>query len=237
MINKCNMHRRRTAELKETILIVDDERGIVDMMRTYFSPQYEILTAYSGEEAIKKAEKQPDLILLDINMPEIDGLTVCQTIREHITCPILFLTARIESADKISGFQAGADDYIVKPFDLDELAARIAAHLRREQRRHNQSIVRFFGELAVDYSARTVAVHGESVSLSKREFDILELLSLNAGQVFDRERIYETVWGIDGDGSSDTVMEHIRKIRVKLAAHTHHSYIETVWGCGYKWNV
>lgn len=223
--------------MKETILIVDDERGIVDMMSTYFSPQYAVLTAYSGDEAIKKAEKQPDLILLDINMPGIDGLTVCQTIREHITCPILFLTARIESADKISGFQAGADDYIVKPFDLDELAARIAAHLRREQRRNSHSIVRFFGELAVDYSARTVAVNGESVALSKREFDILELLSLNAGQVFDRERIYETVWGIDGDGNSDTVMEHIRKIRAKLAAHTLHSYIETVWGCGYKWNA
>lgn len=223
--------------MKETILIVDDERGIVDMMSSYFSPKYEVLTAYSGEEAIKKAEKQPDLILLDINMPGIDGLTVCQTIREHITCPILFLTARIESADKISGFQAGADDYIVKPFDLDELAARIAAHLRREQRRNSQSIVRFFGELAVDYSARTVAVNGESVALSKREFDILELLSLNAGQVFDRERIYETVWGIDGDGNSDTVMEHIRKIRAKLATHTLHSYIETVWGCGYKWSA
>lgn len=224
-------------ELKQTILIVDDEHGIVDMMKAYFSPQYEVLTAYDGEEAIQKAEKQPDLILLDINMPGIDGLTVCQTIREHITCPILFLTARIESADKISGFQAGGDDYIVKPFDLDELAARIAAHLRREQRRNSQSIVRFFGELAVDYSARTVAVNGESVTLSKREFDILELLSLNAGQVFGRERIYETVWGIDGDGNSDTVMEHIRKIRAKLAAHTLHSYIETVWGCGYKWNA
>ena len=223
--------------LKETILIVDDERGIVDMMNTYFSPQYEVLTAYSGEEAIQKAEKQPDLILLDINMPGIDGLTVCQTIREHITCPILFLTARIESTDKINGFQVGADDYIVKPFDLDELAARIAAHLRREQRRHNQSIVRFFGELAVDYSARTVTIHNKPVILSKREFDILELLSLNTGQVFDRERIYEAVWGIDGDGNSDTVMEHIRKIRSKLAVHTLHSYIETVWGCGYKWNV
>lgn len=224
------------SKLKETILIVDDERGIVDMMNTYFSPQYEVLTAYSGEEAMQKAEKQPDLILLDINMPGMDGLTVCQTIREHITCPILFLTARIESADKINGFQAGADDYIVKPFDLDELAARIAAHLRREQRRQSQSVVRFFGELAIDYSARTATVHGKSVPLSRREFDILELLSLNAGQVFDRERIYETVWGIDGDGSSDTVMEHIRKIRAKLAAHTLHSYIETVWGCGYKWN-
>lgn len=225
------------SELKETILIVDDERGIVDMMNTYFSPQYEVLTAYSGEEAIQKAEKQPDLILLDINMPGIDGLTVCQIIREHIACPILFLTARIESTDKITGFQAGADDYIVKPVDLDELAARIAAHLRREQRRHNQSIVRFFGELAVDYSARTVTIHNEPVILSKREFDILELLSLNTGQVFDRERIYEAVWGIDGDGNSDTVMEHIRKIRAKLAAHTLHSYIETVWGCGYKWNA
>lgn len=225
------------SELKETILIVDDERGIVDTMKAYFAPQYEVLTAYSGEEAIQKVERQPDLILLDINMPGMDGLTVCQTIREHIACPILFLTARIESTDKITGFQAGADDYIEKPVDLDELAARIVAHLRREQRRHNQSIVRFFGELAVDYSARTVTIHNEPVILSKREFDILELLSLNTGQVFDRERIYEAVWGIDGDGNSDTVMEHIRKIRAKLAAHTLHSYIETVWGCGYKWNA
>ena len=225
------------SELKETILIVDDERGIVDTMKAYFAPQYEVLTAYSGEEAIQKVERQPDLILLDINMPGMDGLTVCQTIREHVACPILFLTARIESTDKINGFQAGADDYIVKPVDLDELAARIAAHLRREQRRHNQSIVRFFRELAVDYSARTVTIHNEPVILSKREFDILELLSLNTGQVFDRERIYEAVWGIDGDGNSDTVMEHIRKIRAKLAAHTLHSYIETVWGCGYKWNA
>ena len=230
-------HKEGVSELKETLLIADDERGIVDTMKAYFSPQYEVLTAYSGEEAIQKAEMQPDLILLDINMPRMDGLTVCQTIREHVACPILFLTARIESTDKINGFQAGADDYIVKPVDLDELAARIAAHLRREQRRHNQSIVRFFGELAVDYSARTVTIHNEPVILSKREFDILELLSLNTGQVFDRERIYEAVWGIDGDGNSDTVMEHIRKIRAKLAAHTLHSYIETVWGCGYKWNA
>ena len=160
------------SELKETLLIADDERGIVDTMKAYFSPQYEVLTAYSGEEAIQKAEMQPDLILLDINMPRMDGLTVCQTIREHVACPILFLTARIESTDKINGFQAGADDYIVKPVDLDELAARIAAHLRREQRRHNQSIVRFFGELAVDYSARTVTIHNEPVILSKRYFTL-----------------------------------------------------------------
>lgn len=222
--------------MKPTLLIVDDEPGIVETMKSYFSPQYDILTAYSGQEAVQKAENQPDLILLDINMPGMDGLSVCRTIRAHVACPILFLTARIESADQIIGFQAGADDYILKPFDLDELAARIAAHLRREQRRISPSNLRFFGECAVDYSARTVTVHGEDVPLSRREFDILELLSLNAGQVFDRERIYETVWGIDGDGSSDTVMEHVRKIRAKLARHTLHSYIETVWGCGYKWN-
>lgn len=169
-------------------------------------------------------------------MPNIDGLTVCETIRNYVNCPILFLTARVESADQIAGFQAGADDYIRKPFDLDELAARIAAHLRREQRRQNASIVRFFGDLAIDYTARTVTVQGEPVTLSRKEFDILELLSLHAGQVFDRERIYESIWGIDGEGSSDTVMEHIRKIRAKLAKHTCSNYIETVWGCGYKWN-
>ena len=223
--------------MKPTLLIVDDEPGIVDTMKAYFSPQYQVLTAYSGGGAIQKAGKQPDLILLDINMPGMDGLAVCQTIREHLTCPILFLTARVESADQIAGFQAGADDYIVKPFDLDQLAARVAAHLRREQRRSSPSAVRFFGECVVDYSARTVIIQGQGVSLSRREFDILELLSLSAGQVFDRERIYETVWGIDGEGNSDTVMEHIRKIRAKLAAHTLHSYIETVWGCGYKWNA
>ena len=222
--------------MKQKILIVDDEYGIVDMMKSYFQARYEVLTAYSGKEALEKAARNPELILLDINMPEMDGLAVCRRLREYISCPILFLTARVESADKISGFQAGADDYIVKPFDLEELGARVDAHLRREKRREKCMTVRFFGELAIDYSARTVAAGGEPVALSKREFDIVELLSLNEGQVFGRERIYETVWGIDGEGSSDTVMEHIRKIRAKLGAHTLHNYIETVWGCGYKWN-
>lgn len=222
--------------MRQKLLIVDDEQGIVEMMKSYFERQYDVLTAYNGREAMVRAAQKPDLILLDINMPGMDGLTVCQNIREYVSCPILFLTARVESSDKIIGFQAGADDYIVKPFDLDELAARVAAHLRRERRRQESGIVRFFGELAIDYSGRSVMVGGEQVSLSRKEFDIVELLSLNAGQVFDRERIYERVWGIDGDGNSDTVMEHIRKIRAKLAGHTMHSYIDTVWGCGYKWN-
>lgn len=100
------------------LLIVDDEQGIVDIMKSYFSAEYEILTASNGQEAIRKAQEQPDLILLDINMPGMDGLSVCRSIRDHVSCPILFLTARVESADQILGFQAGGDDYIVKPFDL-----------------------------------------------------------------------------------------------------------------------
>jgi len=227
--------------MRYKILIVDDEPGITDMIREYFEPEYEVYTADSGEEAIKKLSVKPDLILLDINMPKMDGLEVCRKIRGFVTCPILFLTARVESPDKITGFQAGADDYIVKPFELDELGARVAAHLRREQRtldnRAAGRAVRFFGELAVDYGTRSVSVNGNLVLLTKREFDILELLSKNMGQVFDRERIYDMIWGIDGEGNSGTVMEHIRKLRAKLAEHTLHSYIETVWGCGYKWNA
>ncbi len=223
--------------MTKKILLVDDELGIISILKNYFRIEgYQVYTAINGTEALKKASVNPDIILLDINMPEIDGLTVCERIREQISCPILFLTARIETNDKIKGFSVGADDYIVKPFDLDELGARVAAHLRRENRKQEQGILRFFGEMAIDYTKRETTIGKTPIILSKKEFDIVELLSMNSGQVFDRERIYEAVWGIDGDGNSDTIMEHIRKIRAKLAAHTLHSYIETVWGVGYKWN-
>ncbi|MDO4275568.1 MAG: response regulator transcription factor [Eubacteriales bacterium] len=218
------------------ILIVDDEKGVVQMLQSYFVMSgYEVYTAYNGKEALVKLKYCPHIILLDINMPEMDGLAVCERIRQHISCPILFLTARIETTDKIRGFQAGADDYIVKPFDLDELGARVAAHLRRENRRQEPSLLRFFGNMSINYSKREVKIDNTSVPLSKKEFDIVELLSLNPGQIFDRERIYESVWSLDSDGNSDTVMEHIRKIRAKFSACTLHNYIETVWGVGYKW--
>lgn len=223
--------------MKSKLMIVDDEAGIVNMMKKYFLMcGYEVITALDGREALEKVSCNPDLILLDINMPGMDGLEVCEHIRSYISCPIIFLTARIENNDKIIGFRAGADDYIVKPFDIDVLAARVEAHLRREQRRTTTSTIRFFGDLAIDYSSRTVSINHEQISLSKREFDIVELLSMNEGQVFDRERIYEAIWGLDGDGYSNTVIEHIRKIRAKLSGKTLHNYIETVWGCGYKWN-
>lgn len=223
--------------MSQKILVVDDEPGIVAIIQSYFETAgYQVITAYSGNEAMKKLTHHPDLILLDINMPDIDGLTVCQNIREHITCPILFLTARIEIADKIKGFSVGADDYVQKPFDLDELGARVSAHLRRESRKQEQASLRFFGDLVINYTKREITIRQKYISLSRKEFDIIELLSTNAGQVFDRERIYERVWGLEGTGNSDTIMEHVRKIRNKFAEHTLHNYIETVWGVGYKWN-
>lgn len=223
-------------DVSKTVMVIDDEKDLVSVMKSYFEmSDYHVVTAYNGTEALQKLSCNPDVVLLDINMPDIDGLTICKTIREHITCPILFLTARIETADKIKGFSAGADDYIVKPFDLDELGARVAAHLRRENRRQEQSTLRFFSDMVIDYSKREVSICGEKVALSKKEFDIVELLSVNAEQVFDRERIYELVWGLEGDGNSDTIMEHIRKIRSKFTASSSHNYIETVWGVGYKW--
>lgn len=180
-------------------------------------------------------EKQPDIILLDINMPETNGFEICQRIRDHISCPILFLTARIEDADKVKGFAVGADDYIVKPFSLMELEARVYAHLRREKRHAFETQIRFSEDFTIDYSERCLYFDEKRVELAKKEFDIVELLSQNPGQVFDKERIYERIWGYDSEGDSSVVVEHIRRLRSKIAAYTDYVYIETVWGCGYKW--
>ena len=219
------------------LLIVDDEPDIVAMLSGFFTGKgYQVLTAQNGREALKKAEQSPDLILLDVAMPEMDGLAVCQAIRDRLACPILFLTARIEDTDKVRGFSAGGDDYILKPFSLVDLEARVQAHQRREARHQSQARVRCAGELAIDFLERRVFFGKEEIPLTKKEFDIVELLSQNPGQVFDKERIYEKIWGYDSEGSSGVVAEHIRRIRTKLAAHTDRAYLETVWGCGYKWN-
>lgn len=223
--------------METKLLIVDDEPDIVAMLASFFTGKgYQILTAQSGREALLRAEQSPDLILLDVSMPDLDGLAVCQAIRDHISCPILFLTARIEDTDKVRGFSAGGDDYILKPFSLVELEARVQAHLRREARHQSQARVRFAGELAIDYGEQRLFFGKEEIPLTKKEFDIVELLSQNPGQVFDKERIYEKIWGYDSEGSSGVVAEHIRRIRAKLAVHSDRVYLETVWGCGYKWN-
>ncbi len=222
--------------MRNKILIVDDEIDIVSMLKNYFELNgYDVITATNGLDAISKAEKQPDIILLDINMPGIDGMEVCSRIRNFVACPILFLTARIEDGDKIKGFGVGADDYIVKPFSLDELGARVAAHIRRERRHTDTPKVRFNDRLAIDYNERCLYYDGDMISLAKKEFDIIELLSQHIGQVFSKERIYELVWSYDSEGDSSVVAEHIRRIRTKFSNAGMKPYIETVWGVGYKW--
>lgn len=216
------------------ILAADDEQDVLSLLKDYFEINgYEVITAENGRDAIEKIKKNPDIILLDINMPGMDGISVCKTIREYVSCPILFLTAMTEDYEKITGFSAGGDDYIIKPFSIDELGARVAAHIRREHRETAVSNVRFFNQISIDYSARTISVKGEKIEFAKKEFEIIEFLSMNMGQVFDKERIYEKIWGYDAEGNASVVTEHIRRIRVKLTSEAYH--IETVWGIGYKW--
>ncbi|MGN0402761.1 MAG: response regulator transcription factor [Acetatifactor sp.] len=218
------------------ILIVDDEQAIVSLLEDYLRlNNYEVMVAYDGNGAVKQALQQPDLILLDVNMPGCDGFSVCKQIRDYVTCPIIFLTARIEDSDKIEGFSVGGDDYIIKPFSMDELGARIAAHIRREHRESRVKNVRVFHDLLVDYNLKTVSHNGEVIEFAKKEYEIIELLSGHVGQLFDKERIYESVWGYDAEGSSSVVAEHIRRIRRKLISVTGREYIDTVWGLGYRW--
>lgn len=220
----------------QKIMIIDDEIDILHMLERYFRLNgFSVITAEGAEEAMSKLAQQPDLILLDINMPGMDGLSLCKNIRDYVTCPIVFLTANTNDQDKIKGFSVGGDDYIVKPFSIDELGARVSAHLRRENRNKSKSQVLFDLDFIIDYSQRAVFYQGNEIPLTKKEFDILEVLSQNPGQVFDKERLYEAAWGLDGLGNNSVIAEHISQIRAKLAAVGARQYIETVWGVGYKW--
>lgn len=220
------------------LLAADDEEEICRMLKDYFEMLgYAVYTANSGEEALDLLHMQPDLILLDVNMPGMDGLDLCRRIRDSVNVPILFLTAKIEEQDRVEGFLAGADDYILKPFSMEELQARVMAHLRREARRTDRKNVMNTGPVLVDYADRKVSVQGNEVNLTKTEFDILELLSKNRGRIFDKETIYEKLWGYDKEGNSESITEHIRRIRKKIGAHTGQEVIETVWGVGYRWII
>lgn len=226
-----------------TILIIDDEKDLVKLLEKKIKENgHEVLVAFDGEEGIEKSKLNPDLILLDIMMPKIDGFEVCQKIRDNVVCPIIFLSARQSETDKIRGFNLGGDDYITKPFGLRELLAKIEANLRREKRsqylnEENKRRKLYFGNLSLDIKDRVVEVYGKEIPLTKTEYEIVELLALNAGQVFTKEQIYEKVWGYDKDGDNTTVVEMIKKIRRKFSTiDDTEQYISTVWGIGYKWN-
>lgn len=218
------------------LLIADDDEELVKMLKSYLEIKgFEIITAGDGLEVLEKLSKNPDLILLDINMPRMDGIEVCRKIRNETACPILFLTARVEEQDRVNGLLSGGDDYITKPFSLKELEARITAHLKREERQKFRTSSRYENGLWIDYAGKEVRFEGKEIPLTRLEYEIVEFLSAHPGQVFDRERIYERVCGYDAEGDSRVVTELVRRIRKKFSVCLKEEVIETVWGSGYRW--
>ena len=219
------------------MLIVDDEEKIRAVVREYAEfEEFEVTEARDGMEAVALCrENDYDIIIMDVMMPRLDGYSACKEIRKQKDVPIIMLSARGEEYDKLFGFEMGVDDYVVKPFSVDELEARVAAHLRREKRHGSSAIVQFDNNIVIDYSSRVVFYRNAEINFTKKEFDIIEFLSQNKGIIFDRETIYEKVWGLDGSGDNSVITEHIRRIRTKFLSIGDNPYIETVWGCGYKW--
>lgn len=219
------------------ILIVDDERDIADMLESYFRLEgYRTIVAHDAAGALTAAHRSPDAILLDVNLPDADGFSVCREVRGLVACPIIFLTARVEDADALSGFAAGGDDYVTKPFSLEVLGARVRARLARERRSSGRATVRFPGGVSVDLARREVRVGERVAQLARKDFDIVALLAKRPGQVFGRDMIYERVWGEPGDSS--VVTEHVRRIRRALAeAGCETEPVATVWGVGYSWRA
>lgn len=217
------------------ILVVDDEERITKLIRNILIQDGHIITSYLNFDEVKEDELPSfDMILLDVMMPGTDGFEACRKMRSKVDCPILFITAKTEEEDIVYGFGLGADDYIKKPFGMDELKARINAHLRREKRTHN--VVIRSGDIQLDLQGMKLMVRNETINLTKGEYQICEFLAKHKGQVFSREQIYEAVFGYDGESNDSTIATHIKNIRNKLSE-ADVSPIETVWGIGYKWTI
>ncbi|OBZ18421.1 DNA-binding response regulator [Bacillus sp. FJAT-27264] len=217
------------------ILAVDDEVGILILIRNILIKDGHSVTTLSEPEQITALNPGFfDLILLDVMMPGIDGFALCERIRGIVDCPILFLTAKTLEDDIMYGLGLGADDYILKPFGTGELRARVNAHLRREQRERRSMLS--IDEVHFNLLAKEMHVQEDKVPLTKSEYKICEFLARNRGQVFSKEKIYESVFGFDGESDSAAVAEHVKNIRAKLARYEQLP-IETIWGIGYKWRT
>ena len=221
--------------MKEHILVVDDDSSILELVEDVLTDSgLDVTTASSGEEALSLIHHNTyDLIILDIMMRGISGLDVCRQVRSTVTCPILFLSAKSDVKDIVTGLGLGADDYMTKPFALEELAARVQAHLRR-QARSAPPVSRGpieIGEIRLDPDSRTVTRNGEPVALSTREFELLEYLMSHAGVTLSRDRLYHEVWGTDY-GDVGAVAINVKNLRAKLDPEW--AYIQTIWGSGYR---
>jgi two-component system, OmpR family, response regulator VicR len=224
------------------ILVVDDEKPIADILQFNLKKEgYEVVCAYDGNEALKKVEEfQPDLILLDIMLPQRDGMEVCREVRKKYETPIIMLTAKDSEIDKVLGLELGADDYVTKPFSTRELIARVKANLRRHQQVINMADIEdetneiAIGSLTIHPDAYVVSKRGETIELTHREFELLHYLAKHIGQVMTREHLLQTVWGYDYYGDVRTVDVTVRRLREKIEdSPSNPTWIVTRRGVGY----
>ncbi len=224
--------------MKKKILLVDDEKTLVKTLTYNLEKDgYQVISAYDGEEALNKVESDnPDLIILDLMLPGVDGFEVCRRVRKSMDLPIIMLTAKGDDIDKILGLELGADDYLTKPFNPRELLARVKAILRRSEPQGSslKNILKI-QDLQVDLYQHKVRVKGEEIDLTSKEFALLNLMASNPGRVYSREQLLEQIWGYNYYGDARTVDVHIRHLREKIESDpSNPRYVLTVWGTGYK---
>jgi len=225
----------------KTVLLVDDEQAIRELLALYLNKEgFTVQEASDGAEAlIKNQEYKPDIIILDIMMPVLDGLEVCRQIRKFSNIPIIMLTSRAEDEDRIMGLELGADDYVTKPFNSREVVARVKAVLRRLAAPRQQSAPALsYPHLTIDMAKHTVTAFDQEISFANKEIELLWELAAQPGRAFSREQLLESVWGYSYCGDTRTVDTHIKRIRKKLAINATSPWdIKTVWGIGYKFEV
>ena len=223
------------------ILVADDDTNVHQSLKAYFRREgYQMISTYDGNQALDQVRRsRPDIVILDIMMPGMDGLMLCREIRKDSTVPIIMLTAKGEEFDKLLGLEMGADDYITKPFSPREVLARVKAVLRRlhEMKPEAKSAHLVMGNLDIDMNAFTVRLNGEMVPCTPKETEILWTLASNPGMVFSREHLLQSVWGYDFLGDTRAVDSHIKRIRAKLCNDNNDWDIKTVWGVGYRFEM
>jgi len=224
---------------KARILVVDDDSNICQLVKLYLDKEgYESRAVYNGKQALDVfREFTPNLVILDIMLPGMDGWQVCREIRKFSSIPIIMLSARDETFDKVLGLELGADDYVVKPFEPKELIARIKAVLRRYERQDTDQEQLVFPGLVINKSNYTIRIQGKELELPPKELELLFFLGSNPNKVFTREQLLEKVWGFDFYGDTRTVDVHVKRLREKLEPPDNHWQLKTVWGVGYKFEV
>ena len=226
--------------MSQTILVVDDEARIVKLVRDYLTRAgFDVLEARDGDRALTMARvERPDLIILDLMLPGVDGLDICRRLRQESDVPIIMLTARVEEADRIVGLELGADDYVTKPFSPGELVARVRATLRRASGELGPSTMLRAGDVELDTASLTVTVAEEPVDLTPTEFQLLAALVRQPGRIFTREQLLEAVHGVAFDGYDRSVDSHVKNLRRKIESDPRQPrYIQTVYGVGYRFGL